>query len=549
MRILGISPAHDSSVCVLLDGEIERFYKEERLSRKKRDKFPYMSLMCVYEEFGCSFDHVVIASPSPDTFFDIGLFCEKIFKCPVEYVCGKHHLQHASLAFYSSGFDRAFTFVIDRNGSNHQRYFRESESIFFCDYPNNFTEIYKSFWRMDIDDQKLDEILGDLKIRYPHCDFVCDSKFNITKVYETATSLISEHPLENGKTMGLSSYGNDQEFESLFDGSIPNDRYFAHKLKDHHPEMPMSVFRKFDSKTCKNVSETDFQFYADYAYQVQKQTQDAVVNLIQKYVVPSAITNICITGGYGLNVVCNSYLQSKFPNYNFFFEPLADDTGNSIGAALLYWHTQTKSCKKFNQRGTFFHGIKHDIPSDYKICDVDFISQQLLSGKAIAVYHGLSESGPRALGNRSILFDCTNKNAKEIINGFKKREWYRPFAGICLEEDAQELFDMLGLGKSEYMTMSFYVREKYRDLISGIVHVDGSCRIQTIDYSHHLYNLLLKIKESIGFGILLNTSFNLAGDPLVDSIQDALDTIDRSDLDLIWFPETNQYYEKFYGNI
>ena len=543
MRILGISAAHDASVCVLTDGVIERFYKEERLTKKKRDKTPYKSIVTVYEEFGQTIDKVVISTPTPNDWQDFGLCCKKLFGVEPEFVCQHHHLQHASLAFYHSGFDRCLTFVIDRNGSNVGNYFRESETVFHCEYPHNITEVYKTFWRIDADDQELFEILQATKRDFPHCEFICDSKFNITKVYESATTLISEHPLENGKTMGLSAYGKDMPFYNLFEDSIPKDKYFTHLIKDYHPEMPMAVFKEYDHKTSDGVKESNYQFYADYAFQVQKQTQEAVGDLIEKYSEKFDLKNICITGGYGLNVVANSYYKKRFPEYNFFYEPLADDTGNSIGCALLAYYKEINSFKKVSIPDTFFHGKPHKVPENYDHCEEDFILDAILSGKSVAVYRGLAESGPRSLGNRSILFDCRNKDTKDIVNKIKKREWYRPFAAICLEEDAHVLFDMIGIQKSEYMTMSFDIKDEYRELYSGIVHVDGSCRIQTIDETHHLFSLLSKVKDKTGFGILLNTSFNLAGEPLVESIEDAVRVFKNSDLDLIWFPEEKKYYD------
>ncbi len=538
MRILGISPAHDSSVCVLKDGQIERFYKEERYSRVKRDKDPYLCLLKVRDEFGDSIDAVTISSPTPNSFYDIGKFCEKAFKCPVGYVCNEHHLQHANLAFYNSSFEDALVLVADRCGTNYEENIRESESIYYADYTNGFTEIYKNYWKMDIRDDKLDQLLKFLKGKYPHSDIVCQSQYSITKVYESATTMIGEHPLDNGKTMGLSSYGKDKEFNKLITDSIPNDRYFYHVMKES--TLPQTLYREYIDVNPDDLKETSYEFFADYAYQVQKQTQEAVGDLIEKYSNKYTTNNICITGGYGLNVVSNSYYVKRFPHLKFFFEPIADDNGNSIGAALSLYHSRVKSNEKLKYKQTFFHGVKEDIPEEYEHCTEDFIVDSLLDQKSVAVYHGLAEAGPRSLGNRSILFDCRNKDAKKIINKVKNREWYRPFAAIVLEEDSY-IFDMIGLERSEYMTMNFSVKEEYKDIIPGVVHVDGTCRIQTVSSEHLLYSLLSKIKERTGYGILLNTSFNVAGEPLVETIQEARKVLMNTDLNIIWFPETGQF--------
>ena len=537
MRILGISPAHDSTVCVLNNGQIERFYKEERLTRVKRERDPWLSLLKIYEEFNNSIDYVVIGSPSPDSFWNIGRWCERVFKCPIEYVCDEHHKQHAALAFCNSGFNEALVLVADRCGTNYGEAIRESETIYHSDYSNGFTELYKSYWRMDINDESLNELLNNLQKKYPHCDLVCESQYSITKVYESATTLIGEHPLEGGKTMGLSSYGIDKDSSKLIMDSIPNDRYFYH-IRGRE-DLPITINRKHIDIDPNSFNKESYQLFADYAYQVQKQTQESVGDLIEKYIKPST-KNVCITGGYGLNVVANSYYKKRFPDLNFFFEPLADDSGNSIGSALLMHYKIAKTNTKLNYKNTFFHGIKEDIPKEYEHCTEDFIVDSLLDQKSVAVYHGLAEAGPRALGNRSILFDCRNKDAKSIINKIKNREWYRPFAAIVLEEDSY-IFDMIGVNKSEYMTMSFSVKEEYKDIVPGIVHVDGTCRIQTLSSDHLLYSLLSKVKERTGYGILLNTSFNVAGEPLVETIQEARKVLSETDLNIVWFPETNQF--------
>lgn len=546
MRVLGISPAHDSSVCVIKDGEIELYLKEERLSRKKRDSHPYLCLQKVKETIK-HIDYAVICSPSPGDWGEITQYVIKTFGCPVKTLCNSHHLQHASLAFYNSGFSNAAVIVVDRNGTDYKGYMRESETIFVANYPYYFEEIYKSFWSINkgIDfDNTVNNFLNEMKSKNSSCEYVCDSNFNITQVYETATSLISQHQLENGKTMGLSSYGLDtKSFPDLFlnNTNIPVNNYFAHIPKWYNDNHCCAINKSLDSQEIKKVTEKNYQLYANYAYHVQKQTQEAVCHLIDKIVNTTHIKNICITGGYGLNVVANSYYTSKYPNINFYFEPLADDSGNSIGGALYIYKKYHNSNKQKKIQTTFFHGFDYDVSNiEGKECDVDNVIQILTEQKTVAVYNGLAEAGPRSLGNRSILFDATNTNGKDIVNLVKKREWYRPFAAICLEEDAQKYFEMNHIKKSEYMTMCFSIKEDYKNLFPSITHVDGTCRIQTIDESHHLHKLLIKYKQKTGYGLLLNTSFNLAGDPLVETVEDALYVLNNSELDALWIPSVNK---------
>ena len=170
------------------------------------------------------------------------------------------------------------------------------------------------------------------------------------------------------------------------------------------------------------------------------------------------------------------------------------------------------------------------------------IANLLSEQKIVAVYNGLAEAGQRALGNRSILFDARNKEAKNIVNSVKNREWYRPFAGAVLKEDFTECFDTYGLTESPFMTLSFPVTTCD---IPGVTHVDNTCRVQTVDNSiPHLYNLLTEFKQITGCSVLLNTSFNLAGEPLVETINEAIETFNNSKIDVLWFPELNKMIRK-----
>lgn len=177
------------------------------------------------------------------------------------------------------------------------------------------------------------------------------------------------------------------------------------------------------------------------------------------------------------------------------------------------------------------------VDSDYsKVIDV------ILDQKIVAIFQGKTEGGPRALGNRSILFDPRNPDAQTFVNKVKKREWFRPFAGTIMKEYANEWIDMAGIDESPFMMYAFPVRKEKQKLIPGIVHVDGSCRMQTVtlEENFHFYKLIESFCTSTGVPILFNTSFNLGGEVLVNSIEDALDTISRSSIDYLYLPEKNQ---------
>jgi carbamoyltransferase len=543
INILGISAAHDSSVALYKDLELIYFFKEERLTRKKRDKPPYLSILEIYKNFKEPIDAIVISSPSNG---DPGIsyitdYASKILKCNnVIDLSNKHHLCHASLAFYNSGFNEANVIVIDRNGSIIDGVAREAETIYSASYPNNFTEIYKNYWSLSEDKDYLNQVFSRVRNEKPNCEINYLSSFSITKVYETATTLIGQDMLENGKTMGLSAYGKTLSQPSMFlENGLADDFFFSHTGNSE------AINKDHIDKINNNITESNHEFYSDYAYSVQKHTQGQVALLVEKSINKTGIKKICITGGYALNVVCNGFLINKFPDVEFYFEPIADDNGNSMGSAMLYYRMQTKDISINKIKTTFTHGIRHDLSQiDGVTCSIADVANLINNNKSVAIYNGLAESGPRALGNRSILYNALNKNAKTNVNIIKKREWYRPFAAAVLQEDSKKYFNM-SIESSPYMTVSFDINDEYKDLLSGVMHVDGSCRIQTLEQSNEPIRMLLEeIKNISGHGIVLNTSFNLAGEPLVETPEEAISVLNSSDLDYIWFPEIQKLVSK-----
>lgn len=164
------------------------------------------------------------------------------------------------------------------------------------------------------------------------------------------------------------------------------------------------------------------------------------------------------------------------------------------------------------------------------------VANLLSMRKIVAIYQGRSEAGPRALGNRSILFDPTAEDGQDLVNLVKLRETFRPFAGVVMQEYASQWFDV-----EENPHMTYAVKVK-TDTLPAITHIDGTCRVQTVtkDQNEHLYNLLDAFNRKTGIPILLNTSFNLAGEPLVETPEDAINTHQRSAIDYLYFPEVQR---------
>jgi carbamoyltransferase len=538
MRVLGISPFHDSSVAIITDGKIEFFSKEERLSRKKRDYPPKFSLDTVLKT-GKDFDEIVISSPSFDDPLNTELekYINLYRKNKVIRMCNEHHLTHASLAFYNSGFDKALVVVIDRYGSKLKNV-RESESVYVAEYPHSFFPILKNYSLINHKDTNKD-VLTEIRKKYPTSDVNIGNEMNITKVYESATTMIGQHGLENGKTMGLSAYGEDKPFKDLFDGDTPDQSLFDSKDDD----IRQVYFKEYKEDETKDVPKDNYSLYANYAFQVQKQTQQKVLSMVQNAIKQTGIRKICITGGYGLNVLTNSYLLKHLPGVDLYFEPLADDSGNSLGAAMYVYREKTKDKKKYTLTTTSFNYLKNLPQVQGKKVRTKDVAKYLEEQKIVAVYCGQSEAGPRALGNRSILFDPRNSRGKEIVNKVKNREWYRPFGCSILERYCNDYFSMYGLKKSPFMTNAFKIRNTKK--FPAITHIDGTSRIQTVDRNiPHLFELLTEFNSLTNVPMLLNTSFNTSKEAMVESPEDALHTFNTTDIDVLWFPEKQMVITK-----
>lgn len=558
MRILGFSVAHDSSACIINDGELEYFGKEERYTREKRDKQPYRCVEKAIEAAKGPIDFVVMQSPTAHP------ACTDVFRC---FVCKKsginednfidltadHHISHAFHAYNNAGFETALCFVIDRDGSQiydpddmpieidhngnpkSEWVGRECESVYLMRQPAAIKAVQKNFWMRNPINPRTEnnqekgyyDFYKKMQGKFPGTELQMKSAFGITKVYESGTTMIGEGPLENGKTMGLSAYGDDKVFPPLFIGTAPIDQYFVH-------ESWVVGVASLRHKILSKVTEDNYQPYADWALHIQKETQHALHTLVRKWVDNTGIKDVILTGGYALNVVANNYLIKNNPDVNFYIEPNADDTGNSLGAAWYVYKLNSQDDQFHSLKDTFYHSLEPQDPIEGESVTAKDIAEIISEGRSVAIYDGNPEAGPRALGHRSILFDPRNKDARDQVNLIKKREWYRPFAGVILEECFGDYFDTIGLKSAPNMTVSFDALDKAKEQCPGIIHVDGTCRMQTVTEGF-MKDVLWEFYVLTGVPVLLNTSFNLAGEALVHTKQDALDTLKNSMLDYVYF--------------
>lgn len=563
-NILAINPGHNGSAALISDGEIIFYGEEERFSRMKYDGNPFRAMLHALTNF--TVDEIVIGGTTtqlpqlPWTSENPYAALARKFNPNIKITLmgHLHHLGHAASAFYNSGFETAAAVIVDGAGSFHQEETGtaensrvvggfETETIYQCSYPNEFDAVYKRYSDGGVTyyDNGIQEF---------------DGSVTITKAYEAVSQYLGFGFIEAGKTMGLAPYGTD-------DVDIPD--FFVNGKGNRNllnPMYPMGAtidesrnpyLRRF---TEPSEWHNDFSLIRDVdknlAYKIQKETEEMMIELIQKAIDITGETSVVISGGYGLNCVANYKFLKYFPDINFYIDPIAHDGGTSIGLAKYAWHQYSGSTDISKLPSVYLSTLPdynqltliQEQVSGIEVTDVtvDQVAELIEDGNIVAIFQGRAEGGPRALGNRSILFDPRNIDGKDIVNQVKRREWFRPFAGSVLEEHANEWFDMAGLESSPYMMYAVDVRLDKVDQIPAVTHVDNTCRVQTVSKidNEHYYNLIEAFYNRTNVPVLFNTSFNLAGQPLVETIVDAAITILNSDISYVYLPELGKMLAK-----
>lgn len=548
--IAAVARGHNGSTTLLKDGEVIFYLEEERLSRMKYDGSPLLGLSKIFD-YVDHIDHLIVChthrhGPQFDwTGEDMySGYIRKIsrnkFKFETHYIDTIHHQLHAACGFYNSGFKSAACVIADGAGSflniegiNEVCY--EFETIFKVSYPGTFETVYKHIGTK--------EAIG---FNQPEENVYLTEYPGLTKMYESVTRFCGFPEIEAGKTMGLAPYGkpNDNIPKFFRDGWGSRDM-----IVPTYPNGALVNAERFPylKKDMDNQTEGEYtEIQKDMAFAIQEETSNKMVELIQKAYDLTGEKNIVICGGYGLNCVANYKYWEEFPDLNIYCEPISHDGGTSIGAAKMLYN-QLMENEKPNKQESVYYGPQYD-PSTYaKTLDsldaqdtsYDEVAKLIREGNIVTIFQGRSEGGPRALGNRSILFDPTIKDGKDIVNKVKRREWFRPFACSILQEKVGDWFDLSGRKESPHMMYAVKCKEGISEKIPSVIHVDGTCRIQTVTkkQNEHYYNLISAFEKLSEVPILFNTSFNLGGDPLVETLEDAIDTLERSDIEYLYLPE------------
>jgi carbamoyltransferase len=583
MRILGISCYyHDAAAALLVDGMLVAAAEEERFTRKKHDhNFPTHSInFCLaqagiqmgdldyvvfYEKPLLKFERILqttlttfprswgVFRESMITWFDEKLWIKSQIQTalnvqPKQILFVEHHLTHAASAMFCSPYPDAAVLTIDGvgewttatmgqatadwqgNGKNQIQLNHELR------FPHSLGLLYSAFtaylgFRVNNGEYKVMGMAPYGRPRY------VDDVYKVVKVDEDGGLTLN---MEYFSFHYSTSRTYNSKFEQIFGPSrAPESEFFTtttHPAKDH-PQW-------------NEAAAAQNQKYADIAASIQLVTEEIILKMARAAHKHSGSKNLVMAGGVALNSVANGRVMREGPFENVYIQPAAGDSGGAIGAALYAYHVILGQPRRFVMEHAYWGAEHPEADMAAAIRKSGFICQQfddddrlldevvdtILQNKVIGWYRGRFEWGPRALGHRSIIADPRRHEIKEIVNTkIKFREPFRPFAPVVMEEHAQDYFTTPGMDSqypARFMLMVSEIRDDKCDKIQAVCH-NGTGRPQTVrkEWNSGYYQLLHKFNQATGVPVLLNTSYNLRGEPIVNTPQEAINTFAASDID------------------
>ena len=591
--ILGISAFyHDSAATILIDGKIIAAAQEERFTRKKHDpSYPFNAIEFVLDYANLKLNDVdqIIFFEKPFLKFERLLetyvafapkgfksFCmampvwlkdklfqkkmlfnelkkhDKNFKDDKKIYFSDHHLSHAASAFFPSPFEEAIVLTADGVG--------EWATTTVAIGKANNLEIKK-------------------ETHFPHSLGLLYSAFT----YYTGFKVNSGEY----KLMGLAPYGvpiyEDRIINNLIDIKEDGSFHLDQTYFNYATGLTMTN-KKFNNLFGQNPRDSKkeklTQFHMDIAASIQKVTETIMIKIAKSLKEEFNIPNLCLAGGVALNCVANGKILKEKIFDNIWVQPAAGDAGGSLGATLALWHIEQNNPRKVNlnddMQGSYLgpeysqKKIQNELDKMGAIYEIkneeDLLNQtadDLSKGEAIGWFQGRMEFGPRALGNRSILGDPRSSEMQKNLNlKVKYRESFRPFAPSILKEDLIEWFDIsedspymlmvANINKDKTIKMTEDQKKKFgidklnikRSEIPAVTHVDYSARIQTVhkETNEKYYKLIKKFKEKTNCPVIVNTSFNVRGEPIVNTPSDAFNCFMGTELDKLVIG--NCYLEK-----
>lgn len=556
MIVLGVNGSpdggHDASACIVQDGRVIAVGEEERFSRRKHayDVYPHAAIIWCLQSTGISLadvDVVCFSWDLPTLYaargrswqlrghrFQDELFPSQIFpnisRPPIKFI--PHHLSHAASCLWTSGFEDASILVVDGQGEG------PSATIAYGHRQRGIEVIAQ---------------IGGLS--------------SLGYLYKAASGYLGLGRENPGKTMGLASYGTADpsfggvrlsplgySFDHLFEEISPNtndlddmETAVAH-WNDYFCECGWPRFtsmQRWDrAKGRWEFNHPSALSCADHAASVQLLVEKVILHLAREAVRETGCPRLVVAGGVGLNCSANGHLaQAGFED--LFVFPAAGDSGTSVGAALYESHLRG-NCPEAKRWTECFLGpeygreeietLLNEFGIKRRVLEIDAIleaiADALAADKIVAVFRGRSEIGPRALGQRSILASPHSAALRDRVNRVKGRESWRPLGPSVLEAEAGAFFLRPDLG-SHFMMRSLRVRPEVRTRIEGAVHIDGTARAQLVREDTDFGRVISAFHRRTGLPLVLNTSFNLAGEPIVGSPRDALCSFLCSGIDVM----------------
>jgi carbamoyltransferase len=530
MNVLGLhkDPWHNTGAAMLReDADGVRFANlgEERHNREKDSrKFPGCSVKACMQELGIDtfddldlivMDYIITPDWRQDWYRRpcvANSFLADVDPQKIHVI--DHHLAHACNVFYSSPFDSAAVLIVDGRGSEKQ-----TQSLFMAT-------------------QESIELIESTRV------------IGIGLLYAAVTQAIGFGLLQEGKTMGLAPYG----------AHIKNRIFrFPRRFKGIVTDYTSVCVEDSYEMGARHEPIVTFDDKARAAFEVQDECEAGLVHLAEYAFERTGAEYLCISGGVALNSVANYKVLQSGIFKDIFVNPAASDTGIPLGCALYGYHKIRKRPKTYSEispylgpsysgeqilaaieayRGATFNQLAFE---GFHPANQDALGravEMLAANKIVACFHGRSEMGPRALGNRSILMSPVVAENKDVLNSqVKHREAFRPFAPSILEEFTQDYFQIDR--PSPYMLFVPTVAESKKSVIPAVTHVDGTGRLQTVrkDINPHFYSIIERFHEKIGVPVLLNTSLNVANEPMAESPEDAIHCFLTTGIDALLMDE------------
>lgn len=555
--ILGVNgwklQGHDASACLMVDNKVVTFVEEERFIRKRYafDVLPINAIKYCLEKndltlrdvdvvaFGWDKPALYKLAGLPYPFDDEKKLLEALFpfntsvlsklkKLPdIQYI--PHHLSHAASAFRVSGFEKASVLVLDGQGEYG------SGALGFCD--GGEIEFFKTF--------PVEHSLGYF--------------------IEAVCVFIGLKSSDAGKLMGLAAHGKPKysfpeivleedgytitdigkvQQKGQLDKQKPIHEFWMKKLAERFPKQKIEKKYFYDKKAGKVQEELVLsQLTKDIAASAQRTLEDTVLHITSVLVKKTGNRDVAYAGGVALNCIANGrMLTEKFADH-LYIQPAANDAGASLGAALEVAHQH--KLKNFAVMDHAFWGVDYtnaEIESELKRLKISYkkmpnialkTAQSVAKGKIVAWFQGKTEIGPRALGARSIVANPSIADMHRQLNIIKSREQWRPLAPSILAEHESEYFE--AACDSPFMLLTHYVRQEKRKEVPAITHIDGTARYQSVYKRNNpkYHQMISAFKKLTGMPLVMNTSFNIGGEPIVTTPEQAIKTLFTSEIDCL----------------